>query len=183
MTATVALVRPTPRDAQQVFRAVLDALSRPGQECHIPVLAGPECGIPDPALLPLLALADLETPVALLGGREWVEPVATVTSAPVVDSRAARIVAALRPVTVDELNGLRRGTPATPEDAALVTLAVPALTGGPDVRISGPGIRADIVITPGGLPTGWLAARTGIDLLLVAPDGTCLGIPRSTKGI
>jgi alpha-D-ribose 1-methylphosphonate 5-triphosphate synthase subunit PhnH len=185
------LVRPGNRDAHRIFRAVLDALARPGTTTHLSVSAG----VPA-ALGPLLALADLDTPVYVLGDsatdgatdtEQWLRAVALATSAPTSGLGEARLVAALRPVTVDELRAVRVGSPAEPEEAALVTLAVPALTGGPTVRLTGPGTASGAVITAAGLPAGWLDARdavafpAGCDLLLVDPDGACVGLPRSTR--
>lgn len=190
MTTTApapVLVRPGNREAQRVFRAVLDALARPGTTTHLLNPAGAPA-----ALAPLLALADLDTPVCVLDttsadSERWLGAVATATSAPVAALAQARLVAALRPVTVEELRAVRVGTPADPEEAALVTLAVPALTGGPTVRLDGPGAAPGAVISPAGLPAGWLDVRAavgypaGADLLLVDPDGACVGLPRSTR--
>jgi alpha-D-ribose 1-methylphosphonate 5-triphosphate synthase subunit PhnH len=190
MTSTATapvLVRPGNRDAQRIFRAVLDALARPGTTTRLPTPAG----VPA-ALVALLALADLDTPVCVLdatsaGSEQWLRAVMTATSAPGAALGEARLVAALRPVTVDELRAVRVGTPADPEEAALVALAVPALTGGPAVRLEGPGVVSGAVITPAGLPVGWLDVRAavaypaGADLLLVDSDGACVGLPRSTR--
>ncbi|WP_433293099.1 phosphonate C-P lyase system protein PhnH [Pseudonocardia sp. CA-142604] len=185
--AAPALVRPGNRDAQRVFRAVLDALARPGTTTHLPAPAG----VPA-ALVPLLALADLDTPVCVLDATsadsaQWLRAVMTATSAPGAVLGEARLVAALRPITADELRAVRVGTPADPEEAALVALAVPALTGGPVVRLEGPGVAPGAVIAPAGLPVGWLDVRAavaypaGADLLLVDSDGACVGLPRSTR--
>ncbi|GAA3087491.1 phosphonate C-P lyase system protein PhnH [Pseudonocardia yunnanensis] len=190
MTSTEAapvLVRPGNRDAQRIFRAVLDALARPGTTTHLPAPAG----VPA-AMAPLLALADLDTPVCVLDATsadsdQWLRAVMTATSAPGADLGDARLVAALRPVTMDELRAVRVGTPADPEEAALVALAVPALTGGPVVRLEGPGAASGAVIAPTGLPVGWLDVRAavaypaGADLLFVDADGACVGLPRSTR--
>jgi alpha-D-ribose 1-methylphosphonate 5-triphosphate synthase subunit PhnH len=190
MTSTApasVLVRPGRRDAQRVFRAVLDALARPGTTTHLPAPAGAPA-----ALAPLLALADLDTPVCVLDAttadsERWLRAVTTATSAPVAALGAARLVASLRPVTVDELRAVRVGSPADPEEAALIALAVPALIGGPAVRLDGPGAAPGAVIAPVGLPVGWLDVRAavgypaGADLLLVDSDGACVGLPRSTR--
>lgn len=181
MTATVerALLRPSARTAQQIFRAVLDALARPGTVVRLPPVPGFAA-----ALGPLLALADPDTPVCVLGADPTAA--ATATAAPVVDPAAARLVAALRPVTVAELAALRTGTAAAPEDAALVALAVPALHGGPTHPLAGPGTGAGARLAVAGLPDGWVTARAaavfpaGVDLLFVDPDGGCVGLPRST---
>ncbi|OLT14355.1 phosphonate C-P lyase system protein PhnH [Pseudonocardia sp. CNS-139] len=172
-----------PDTAQRTFRAVLDALARPGTVHRLP--AGP--GVPA-ALLPTLALADLDTPVAVLTENpDPADAVATATTAPVTDLPAARLVAALRPLAAGELGTARTGSAAAPEDAALVTLAVPALDGGAPLRISGPGIAGTRTLAPVGVPADLAAARAGAafpagaDLLLVTPDGQLLGLPRSTR--
>jgi len=170
--------------AQRAFRAVLDALARPGTPAALP----PAGDVP-PALLPVLALADLDTPVCVLGdpGGAWAEALTTATSAPQAPPGAARLVAALRPLEVGELAAVRAGSAAAPEDAALVALAVPTLAGGPALRLSGAGVPTTRTITPRGLPADLVAARAraafpaGADLLLVDPDGAVLGLPRSTR--
>lgn len=175
----VAGVRPSARDAQRIFRTVLDALARPGTVTRLPVVDGFAA-----ALAPLLALADLDTPVCVLD----TDPgAASATGAPPVELGAARLVAALRPVTAAELAAVRTGTAAAPEDAALVTLAVPDLHGGPAFGLTGPGTGTGARLAVAGLPDGWVAARAvaafpaGADLLFVDPDGRCVGLPRSTR--
>jgi alpha-D-ribose 1-methylphosphonate 5-triphosphate synthase subunit PhnH len=168
--------------AQRAFRAVLDALAHPGTPTTLP-----RAGQVPAALLPVLALADLDTPVCVLGDRgdTWADALTTATSAPAAPPGSARLVAALRRLEPGELAALRTGSAAAPEDAALVALAVPALAGGPALRLSGPGNPGTRTITPHGLPADLVAARAraafpaGADLLLVDPDGGVLGLPRS----
>lgn len=171
--------------AQRAFRSVLDALARPGLRATLP----PAGDLPA-ALLPVLALADLDTPVCVLGDTPdagWARALATSTSAPVVGLAAARLVAALRPLAAGELATVRAGSSAAPEEAALVVLAVPALDGGPVLTLSGPGVPGARTVAPLGCPPDLVAARAattfpaGPDLLLVTPDGAVLGIPRSTR--
>lgn len=175
-----------PVDSQQVFRAVLAALAEPGSPVDLP-----ETGAVPPALLPVLALADLSTGVCVLEDPEqrWSEAVATATSAPLWPAEMARLVAALRPVTTDEVRSLCRGSAHTPEDGATVTIGVRDVAGGPRRwRLSGPGIDGHAVLAPVGLPDGFLAARAdavggypaGIDVLLVTDDGRIVGMPRTT---
>ena len=187
MTAAVAMAPLDPDQAQRTFRAVLDAFARPGTVHRLP--AAPLELVPA-ALLPVLALADLDTRVCLLGadGDEgWADAVATATTAPIVELPAARLVAALRPASADELATAPTGSAAAPEEGALVALAVPALDGGAALRLSGPGIAGVRTIAPQGVPAGLAAARAvadfpaGIDVLLIAPDGRLLGLPRSTR--
>jgi len=56
----------SPAGSQLAFRAVLDALARPGLPAQLPVSPESEPALPA-VLLPLLALADLGTGVCLLG--------------------------------------------------------------------------------------------------------------------
>lgn len=171
--------------AQRTFRAVLDALAHPGVPAALPAVL-PAGGVP-PALLPVLALADLDTPVCVLGDGEWAGALTTATSAPAAPLEAARLVAALRPLAAGELGAVRTGSAEAPEDAALVTLAVPALDGGPALALSGPGVPGTRTVAPGGLPTDLVATRAatafpaGADVLLVTPGGAVLGLPRSTR--
>jgi alpha-D-ribose 1-methylphosphonate 5-triphosphate synthase subunit PhnH len=175
-----------PGEAQHAFRAVLDALARPGTVTRLP--DGPLRSVPA-TLLPVLALADLGTPVCVLeqDGR-WADAVAVATNAPTVGLGEARLVAAVRPITLEELRALRRGSAVAPEDAAFACVPVTDVDGGSRRwRVSGPGTVNGSVIAPTGLPTGFAEARAetvaqfpaGIDLLLVAPDGRVVGLPRS----
>lgn len=176
--------------AQRTFRAVLDALTRPGSVHRLP--AELLRRVPA-ALLPALALADLGTPVCVLDeepGGPWQDVLSRVTSAPAAPLPGARIVAALRPPVAAELAAVPRGSAAAPEDAALVTVPVSDVArGGHLLRLTGPGIATTVQVAPGGLAPELLAARrdavagfpAGIDLLLVDGDGGVLGLPRSTR--
>jgi alpha-D-ribose 1-methylphosphonate 5-triphosphate synthase subunit PhnH len=173
-----------PEAAQQVFRAVLNAFSRPGLPQALPAAGFP------PALLPALALADLETGVAVLEGddTEWREVLAVATGAPESPADSARFVTVLRQVTPGDLLSAARGTALAPESAATVICAVRSLTGGTTVTLTGPGIRGTEVIAPLDLDENHWHARNeaassfpaGIDVLLVADGGTVLGVPRTT---
>jgi alpha-D-ribose 1-methylphosphonate 5-triphosphate synthase subunit PhnH len=176
----------SPETARRMFRAVLDALARPGLPARLPEPDRP--GRPA-ALLPALALADLGTGVCVLGGPpEVTRTLATATSAPPVDLARARLVTALHPIRPDEVAALRRGTPGAPEEGALLCVQMRGLYGGRRLRLSGPGVPGRRSVAPDGLPEGFLAARAasvagypaGIDVLLVAPDGGLLGLPRTT---
>jgi alpha-D-ribose 1-methylphosphonate 5-triphosphate synthase subunit PhnH len=186
----------SPALSRQVFRAVLDALARPGAPARLPVTAVPRssdaAGLPA-VLLPILALADLGTGICVLDPADtptrWGEVLGTATSAPQVPLERARLVAALRPITPAEVGALHRGTPMAPEDAALVAVPVLGLAGGPRRwLLSGPGVPGRRAVAPSGVPDGFVSARadvvqrypSGIDVLLIAPDGRLVGLPRGT---
>lgn len=182
MTAT--LNRLSPEQAQRVFRTVLDGLSEPGTVRQLPAI--PE--IPS-VLLPMLALADLHTSFHCLGGADWTELVRTLTSATETELGEARLVAALRPVSAEELARLHRGTPLVPEQGALAALPVPELEHGTPLRLSGPGVPGALEFAPSGLPEDFRTARRGVtegfpagaDLLLITPSGALAGLPRTTR--
>lgn len=198
----------TPAGAQAAFRATLDVLARPGTIKRLPSAADEPLAEHVPAaLLPLLALADLSTPACVVGsdadGRTaWDEIVRVATNAPRAALGDARLVTALRPLTAEELAGLRTGTAAAPEDGALACLAVAgiATSDGTDgvasagdgvvlLRLSGPGVPETRTVIVSGLPAGFAEARrrlvqgfpAGADLLLIAPDGAMVGLPRTTE--
>lgn len=188
MTAVYAAAL-RPADAQLVFRAVLEALARPGTAMALP--ANPVRTL-TPAVVPVFALADLGTGVCVLEHPDdrWSDVVSTATGAPLWPAELARLVAAVRPVTEAEVRDFARGTAAAPGSSALVSLAVADVVGGPcKWRMSGPGIDGETTLSPVGLPPGFVAARNdavagypaGIDVLLVTSDGRVVGVPRTTS--
>ncbi|TCP53612.1 alpha-D-ribose 1-methylphosphonate 5-triphosphate synthase subunit PhnH [Tamaricihabitans halophyticus] len=183
----VARANLLPDDAQRVFRAVLDALSRPGQVQRL--ATDPASELP-PVLLPVLALADLGTGVYVRHeDPHWVDVVRVVTNAPIADLGSARLVAAEGTLSATELAALPRGSASAPEHGALVALAVSDVDGGATRwQLSGPGVPGELRVSLAGVGSDLLAARdvavagypAGIDLLLVAPDGRMVGLPRTT---
>lgn len=177
-----------PATSQRVFRSLLAALSEPGR---VVPLDGPT-GIPA-HLLPLLALANQDLPVAVvdrdgLGGRL----VADATGAELVGLADARLVAVAAPVDARVLEHLSAGSHEEPERAALVILAAAALSdrhvGPTSFWLSGPGVPGQRRISVDGVPAGafdLLAQRNrdhpcGLDVLLVAGDGV-VGLPRTCR--
>ncbi|MGH3983744.1 MAG: phosphonate C-P lyase system protein PhnH [Pseudonocardiaceae bacterium] len=189
MTTSTAPLRADldPADAQRVFRAVLAALSRPGTVHAMPH----HCVQTLPAaMLPILALADLETGVCVLGAKnDWPTLVCTATSAPAVPLAQARLVAALDGLGTEQLLSVHRGSAEAPEAGALVSVAVPDVRPpGPTLRLSGPGVDGCLDVAPV-LTPDLVTARdeavtdfpSGVDLLLVAPNGRLIAIPRSVR--
>jgi alpha-D-ribose 1-methylphosphonate 5-triphosphate synthase subunit PhnH len=171
--------------AQASFRAVLDAMARPGTL----VQAGQ--GLIPPAPLDpatgavLLTLVDHETSVwldtASAGARDWIafHCGAGFTDAwPQADFALA--------LALPDLTTLSPGTHEQPETAATLILQVGSLTEGARYRLRGPGLRAINTLLVSGLPADfveiWQRNRAGfplgVDLVLCA--GTTLAaLPRS----
>ena len=187
MSATIALpaFADPVGDAQATFRAVLDAMARPGKLHR----AGEGLTAPaplDPATAAvLLTLVDNETPLwldaAAASARDWLafHCGAAIVSAP---DQAAFAVA----LSLPDLAALPAGSHETPEHSATLILQIAALGTGARYRLSGPGLREPALLAAGGLPAGFAALwqrnhalyPCGVDVILCA--GTTLAaLPRS----
>ncbi len=172
-------------DAQATFRAVLDAMARPGKLHQ----AGGELIPPGPldqaTAAVLLTLADNETPLWLdasaHAARDWL---AFHCGATIVDDMERAIFAVA--LSLPDLGGLPCGTHETPETSATLVLQVPELGRGHGYRLSGPGLREPGLLLASGLPAGFVSAwqrnhllyPRGVDIILCA--GTTLtALPRS----
>lgn len=173
-------------DAQRCFRAVLEAMSRPGT-----IRAAGE-GLAAPAPLArataavLLTLVDHETPLfidpAAEGAAEWI---GFHCGAPrVAAPGAARFALGL--ASPPALADLDSGTHEAPEASATLILQLPALGEGEALALSGPGIRGSAVLRATGLPAGFVAAWAenhaafpcGVDVILCAGSHLA-ALPRS----
>ncbi|OYN96257.1 hypothetical protein CGZ96_13405 [Enemella evansiae] len=173
-------------ERQQVFRACLGALSRPGTWHPLQVTRHPA------ARLPLLALTDLMTPIAALGDRpdttRAIEEIAGLTRAPIATIGDARWLLADPDPAPGLLAELRQGTDQEPQLGAMLVLPLPVSSAtGWAYRLSGPGIKdqrpSELSLSP-----GLVRARAelltdyprGFDLLCVTEDHRVLGLPRTT---
>lgn len=172
------------RDAQRCFRAVLDAMARPGRIAHV-------SGVTPPSPLDVataavaLTLVDHETKLwldpAAGAAREWLR---FHCGAPLTDDLAARGFALA--LSMPDLDRLNAGTHEEPETSATLICQVEALGAGPAWRLSGPGLRAPEILRVTGLPRDFAAcwhrnhARfpRGIDLILCA-GGQLTALPRT----
>jgi alpha-D-ribose 1-methylphosphonate 5-triphosphate synthase subunit PhnH len=161
-------------DAQRCFRAVLDAMSRPGLVRQAGGLVPPPVLCAAAAAV-VLSLADHETPLWLhpdLGAAaDWI---AFHTGAPRTGGpETASFVVAPGPVP---LPSLRTGGHETPEESATLILQLAALTEGRRYRLSGPGLRQPAILAADGLPDdfgGWWRENRGlfprgVDVILCA---------------
>ncbi len=161
-------------DAQGVFRAVMDALARPGT---IHVLA---TGLTPPAPLTpelaalALALADADAPLWLDAGLAQNPAVPAFlrfhTGARIADDPAEAAFALVSDAAAcPDFSVFAQGMPAYPDRSATLVLAVSALSGDEGWRLDGPGIRRAPAsrprrcrqTCPRGLPATMPASRRG----------------------
>jgi alpha-D-ribose 1-methylphosphonate 5-triphosphate synthase subunit PhnH len=167
-------------DAQRCFRAVLDAMSRPGRVRR----AGE--GLPPPAPLTpaagavLLTLADADTPLWLDAGPDAEAWLRFHCGAPIAADAAAAcfVLAAGRDTPPPPLESLAAGTDEAPQHGATLILQVTGLTEGEGWRLTGPGIEREHRLRVDGAPRGFLAAwqanrarfPRGVDVILCAGE-------------
>lgn len=175
------------RDSQSCFRAVLDAMARPGQVLRIPAGTEPPAPLCPAAAAVLLTLVDNETSLwldpAAGRARDWI---AFHTGAPAAGQigRAAFALA----LTVPDIAALHPGTHEEPETSATLILQVASLAEGSAFRLSGPGLRSTATLRVDGLGAGfidaWAANRIrfplGVDVILCAGD-LIAALPRTVS--
>ncbi|WP_244608614.1 phosphonate C-P lyase system protein PhnH [Bradyrhizobium algeriense] len=179
-------------EVQTAFRRLLKALSRPGTPVSLPGPDEPPAPMAGPLAAIALMLADADCPI-WLDATLSTEPVRRYlhfhTNAPqVIDPKAATIALIGDAGRLAGLRGFHPGEAAYPDRSTTLVLQIPALTGGPAVRLSGPGIETTASLAPRGLPD-WFwpfcrenAARypLGVDIF-ITDDLSVIGLPRSTK--
>jgi alpha-D-ribose 1-methylphosphonate 5-triphosphate synthase subunit PhnH len=172
-------------DAQAAFRAVLEAMSRPGRV----VVAGQGLRPPAP-LMPaaaavLLALADADTPLWCDAGADVEAWLRFHCGAPFVAApmAAAFVLAGAAPPALDALGA---GSEEKPQHGATLVLQVASLEAGTGWRLTGPGIEREHRLAVRGAPAGFVAAWAanragfprGVDVVLCAHDRIA-ALPRS----
>lgn len=176
-------------DSQQAFRALIDALARPGQVRHIgPALPGVALGGALARLL--LTLSDDETPVWWQGIMadlpQWLR---FHTGAPLAQRPDAASFTVVTDLTqLSALADFAAGSNASPELSCTLLIELPALTGGPMLEWRGPGIADVQCVGLSGLPDDfwaqWQANHAafpqGVDLIFTCGD-EALGLPRTTR--
>ena len=149
-------------DAAGVFRAMLEAMARPGRIQRLPTaLAAPEALGSEVAQL-VLTLCDFDTPL-------WLDPAyATAESWAYLRFHAACPVAAtieeaaflvVAPANVAPvLPRCRIGTAEYPDRSASLIIPLEVISEGPGVRLSGPGIEREHRLSVAPSPTGLWSA-------------------------
>lgn len=171
-------------DSQSCFRAVLDAMARPGRIHTLAVLVQPPPGLDPATAAVILTLVDVETSIwfdeGAVSARDWVT---FHCGASGTDAASATFALAMAPVDLDDFNA---GTDDAPELGVTVILQVAALGQGRAYTLSGPGIEDRATLTVEGLPDGfaasWAANRTrypcGVDVILCAGNRVA-ALPRT----
>ncbi|AJF07116.1 phosphonate C-P lyase system protein PhnH [Geoalkalibacter subterraneus] len=171
-----------PEIQQQLFRALLNAMARPGSlEESVCTPEGGASGLPVLAML-VDGEVSLADPHQLLQKRDWSLLQASEKSADTADyvlcngKRTAEFTPKL-------------GTLTSPEQSATLVIAVSDLNSGTTrLKLMGPGIAETTYLHIDGLDTSWIQARQdwvcefplGVDLILVS-ETQLAAIPRTTK--
>lgn len=181
-----------PRQSQQMFRAAMWAMARPGTAQPLATsLAPPAPLTPELAAL-ALTLVDFETPLWLDAPLAAVPEVAEFlrfhTSARIVTApEEAAFALVSDPLTMPPLAAFAQGEPDYPDRSVTLLVAVATLADGP-FTLEGPGIKDTCGFGAAPLPADFAAQMEanragfplGVDLILAAP-GAVLGLPRSVR--
>ena len=177
--------------SQRCFRTILAAMSEPGIIRRLGEAIEAPSGVAPAAAQVLLTLADQETPV-------WLAAPFAASAAPflrfhcgspIVEAASAAAYALLNgAVAAPGLAAFNAGDDRYPDRSATLVIQCQALTGGPAVLLTGPGIERERRIAPSGLHTGFwheVAVNNaryplGVDLILAAGDAI-LAVPRSSR--
>lgn len=178
-----------PHDAQQLFRAVLDATSHPGRIVSLSAAPAGPGGLSAAATAYLLTLADRDTPVWLAA--EFDRPeirdfLRFHAGAPIVTQRAEAAFGVLASETPRPFDGFNLGTDAYPDRSATLIVEVTDLRVGPPRQWHGPGIDRREAVTIAGLSDDfwqdWAANHglfpCGVDIVFTAGSELC-ALPRS----
>ncbi len=172
-------------DAQACFRALLEAMARPGT-----VRQAGRGLRPPPPLDPatgavLLTLVDGGTPLWLdrpvAPALEWLAFHCGAVEAKKMEA-ATFVCGFLMPA----LASLATGSDAEPEESATLVLQVPALSSGRSYQLAGPGLENEALVRVTGLPDDfsaqWSANHAlyprGVDIVLCSGERIC-ALPRS----
>lgn len=171
--------------AQACFRAVLEAMSRPGRIQHLAAGLAPPAGLDPATAAVLLTLADAETPLHHDAGEAAEAWLRFHCGSPAAAPDEASLVLATR--SLPSLAALQAGSEEEPERGATLVLQVGALHAGLGWRLSGPGIEREHQLLVEGLDPAflpqWQARRAlfprGVDVIFCAGQDIA-ALPRTT---
>ncbi len=176
--------------AQRSFRALLDAMARPGTIHHVFHETAPDALHPATAAI-ITTLCDHDTPIWLdadLRTAELEDWIAFQTGAPIVaEARSAQFAVLQSAPAKRDLSDFAAGDPDYPDRSATLVLQVNDIIPGDGPLLTGPGIKDQARLSPAPLPVNfWDAARAnharyplGVDFIVAAADRIA-ALPRST---
>ncbi|MER9181083.1 phosphonate C-P lyase system protein PhnH [Mesorhizobium sp. M0767] len=180
-------------NAQTVFRAVMDAMARPGSVQPLPALAHPPVPLSATAGAVALTLCDNDTPLwldpALQGSAAVKSWLGFHTGAPLANTPAhAHFALIATPAEMMALDGFSQGTQDYPDRSTTLILEVGDLVSGAALLLEGPGIEKTATIAPAQMPRHFVEQwkqnnqrfPRGVDIILATFDAiACL--PRTTR--
>ncbi|MFN3720052.1 MAG: phosphonate C-P lyase system protein PhnH [Rhizobium rhizophilum] len=178
--------------AQEIFRAVMGSMARPGTVGLVEVAVAPPAPLGIAAGALLLTLCDHDTPIwvsstlAKSALPAWIgfHTCASLTS----DKSDARFAFVEAGTPVPSLTQFALGTQEYPDRSTTLVIEVAALEGGQPLHLTGPGIRDTAKIAPKGLPETFLRQWSdnrgifprGVDVILTS-GRRFAALPRTTK--
>ncbi|MBL8570220.1 MAG: phosphonate C-P lyase system protein PhnH [Phreatobacter sp.] len=192
MAVALAFADPV-HEAQRAFRAVMNALARPGAVLPVACLADAPAPLSPVAAAVALTLADYETSLfldaPLAVNADVARYIAFHTGARIAAAPSQASFAIIAdPVSVPDFADFALGTDTYPDRSTTLILQVESLTAGPALTLTGPGIKGETTLAASGLPADIvtrLAANhalfpRGVDLILAGPDAVA-ALPRTTR--
>lgn len=178
------------QQSQQAFRALLDAMARPGRVTTVETEVGHPDGLSPALAAALLTLADLDTPVWLGPGfdtdalRSWLR---FHSGAPLAAKPDQAAFALLDAAQMPALEAFSFGTDESPERGATLLVQVQGLNGPSAMTWRGPGIKESMTMPFCGLDQSVWRQRAalsiefprGVDLYLGC-GRDLIALPRST---
>ena len=192
--------------SHEVFRSMLNSLSRPGTISQLSALESvdvPRC------IIPLLAIVDVETRFAVIdnmdstqaisSSHDWSALIGSATGAPSASLAESSWVVALSEPTRDNMEDLPRGSALVPERGCGLVVGCALLSGGFDhgdatqestsIALTGPGIDGQKIVTVAGISNYFFESLcdlngsfpAGVDVWMVDQSGQILAISRSTQ--
>jgi alpha-D-ribose 1-methylphosphonate 5-triphosphate synthase subunit PhnH len=188
-------------DSQATFRALLDAMSRPGTVRQVPriMYESPPAGFCRPALSILKTLCDHRVSFSIGEAHtspEWIRYLEVNLAAPHKTVEKADFVLFDGASYDSGFARVRRGSLEYPESSATALLFIARLSRDPDdsevpvceLVIEGPGVNGSAHLSVAGLDPAYAAEREranrafplGVDLFFVDPEGRVAGVPRTS---
>ncbi|UTF51110.1 phosphonate C-P lyase system protein PhnH [Desulfomicrobium sp. ZS1] len=180
-------------ESQGTFRAILDAMSRPGRVVPLPVQAEGPRGWSGGMASVVLTLCDMDTPV-------WLDAQTATDDArrflrfhcacPLIDEPAkASFAVVMNHALMPSMDAFSLGSAEYPENSTTVLLATDFdATPGESISVTGPGVDGQERLPLSWLPPGFVTAwrgncrlfPRGVDLILVS-QAHVVGLPRTLQ--